>query len=1846
MSQSNSYTSTALANTSPLPSPSPSTTSAAQHREPLSPTYRRAPSGADEYVLPTTTFTADLNGGGGNSNNDNAYTYNRGRGGQRGEHQALSHEHEYGYGHSQNTGVLIAAPSKAAAGPVSPGPDVDKNNSNVHYQPKSRQQPTMISSAAGSSSIGNEASRDLAGDAVDDDVDRDEDEHEDEESRDKFYSNINGGGESEGYRRNQQHFEMAQSTGAFGRDSFYRTFGSSLRHNTNNMPELGSDLDKDLGSMPKDGDRPQHQSQLQSQSESQSRIRRSGAGRNGFDAANLITSNGNATGKIPLAASQFVEPAAAAITSTGSYSGTSGGTAYTHPSQADNAYNGRYHQPRHQLYSQSHATRAQRPQRPQHQPQQQHGQHSIYHSSNSGHSHRYNPPRQPPRHPQLPQHPRAASSLASYNTASSSPTTPLLPPFSPATSSSSLSSSSSSAAARLARRTSRTLPPTAPPRISSLMPPPRSSTTTTNTNHQPPLSTSGTATAPIVTTPGHSVLPGAAAPPTASSSRSYPYSHSHSQPQPHPDPVSTVPRARSTPPSANAIIAEPPTHAQFAASFLDPLNRKTAIPDTDTDTDTEAALAFGVGIGAGGSGSGSGPGTGRDPGSHPQPPPTHSRASSLDTSADSPYNLNRWSSSTTSSRLSTWDYHHYQQQQARQQKSTAASARRMSVDSIGLLSQHPESIQERLPPSHASPRKLSKRRPSQGTSASPRARARAGSASTTGSVVGGGAIASTRGDPSPPPLPPPPPSAPPPNLPPIISLPPLDTNPESSFRLASPRAMGRASPGLNTPNSVFASQRGNVEPQDYSWSNISDPMRTASPATRANTALLPPAPVTRDRDVASERRGHSRSRSAAKAGSGDSTKTKDRSSNKPSQKAMLSKALSKANTAVQLDNAQNFGAARDAYLEACELLQQVLARTNGVEDRNKLEAIRQTYRSRIEELDPIVIPFNSHGDKALPARPDSFDYHGVQMELAGVDMQSDTTTMIIRSHRDESPDSQGLSQAMRRPSDTTYSDFSTGVDANREPRQSLSRSPMRRNFEGSTLTIPRPSGDNFLPAPLSPRRPLSPARAPSPEVVVRHDFSLASDRERLTTPSEFRSHRRNLSHESASWLDPIDESGGSTASSVHSRSSSRIVRKHIRQASGNTEAEFDAALDAAVEAAYDEGYEPMELSSMAYDETDEDTVATSMRRVELAKELVRQTERETAIEIARERERQRQMSLDQQSQTYGGGFFDANNSDEEEERMLEEMTRGYAMEDFTLGQQSRYQSGLPRQSDSSGLTSRTWHSSMGSNPPTGATTLSAVSEVTPSGNLRKPPSPPMPPPTQSLPQPPIHRPSSTAGVRKRRLSGQNAKQLKIETSTLGLPTSIPPAPITTSSTPIIQSLPNSSYIAQQRQALSAVSTRPGPFSMRAPSSPIRGISPADAAGPASPPGGQNDEAPAGSPSSGRPGMHKNFSSSSLRSLKSRQISVSHIDDADPFPMTPLSQQVSNTSVTRLPMMPALPTPIVTTFGDKLAGGIGGLHLFDSDFHTPGIQSPSPAHHYQQQNPDVPLPLEPCPSEPMFRPFWLMRALYQTLAHPRGGYVSTRLFVPQEAWKVKGVKLRNIEDKISQCDLLTAALLKLARVDSTDADAMLDEMQSFENILETVQNTLSRRLGTEVGTQGMITLKDEKEAEAPPVPRNNSISGKAGAFSWRRLRSKGSAVNLASTYGVKINTGSGSANGVHGIPEGDVISPGGSMPSLPMVAHPSSRPAKRDVTSVKFDGPNAHYMGSLARLFDAAQTVDQIARQVDDPGLRHADKTQVGLELCTRHAAEFFGFYICRFVLTDLGMLLDKFVKRGSEWVLL
>ncbi|KKY26521.1 putative mit domain-containing protein [Diplodia seriata] len=282
------------------------------------------------------------------------------------------------------------------------------------------------------------------------------------------------------------------------------------------------------------------------------------------------------------------------------------------------------------------------------------------------------------------------------------------------------------------------------------------------------------------------------------------------------------------------------------------------------------------------------------------------------------------------------------------------------------------------------------------------------------------------------------------------------------------------------------------------------------------------------------------------------------------------------------------------------------------------------------------------------------------------------------------------------------------------------------------------------------------------------------------------------------------------------------------------------------------------------------------------------------------------------------------------------------------------------------------------------------------------------------------------------------------------------------------------------------------------------------------------------------------------------MSVSSPDGSDVSVGTPLSTTFTTFSQ-RKPSNPQIAqTPGIPTFTlDGMTLPTGGMHLFEADIHSPySPGSPNPLAI------NAPIPLEPCPESYLLRPFWLMRCFYQTLAHPRGGYLSTKLFVPRDIWNVKGVKIKSVEEKISNIDLLTAALLKLGRVDTLDADATLEEMQALELVLDQVQSNLVKKLGSEVGTGG------------------------------------------------------------------------------------------REVPDIEFVGPNANYMGSLTRLFDAVQVLDQIARQVEDPGLKHSSPTHVGLELSTRHAAEFFGFYICRFVLSDIAMMLDKFIKRGSEWVLI
>ncbi|KAK7533231.1 uncharacterized protein J3D65DRAFT_75587 [Phyllosticta citribraziliensis] len=982
------------------------------------------------------------------------------------------------------------------------------------------------------------------------------------------------------------------------------------------------------------------------------------------------------------------------------------------------------------------------------------------------------------------------------------------------------------------------------------------------------------------------------------------------------------------------------------------------------------------------------------------------------------------------------------------------------------------------------------------------------------------------------------------------------------------------------------------------------------------------------------------------------------------KKTMLSRALQKANTAVLLDNAQNFEGAMEAYADACKLLSQVMRRSTGEEDRKKLEAIRMTYTNRIQELKQLDPAWRENGEKALPSRPMSNESlaeaqhmidHSVEHDQDPAVIETATVTRIVNDKSADKPSrEQNFSKRPARESiiSSAIRDVENSIPPSDSPRFHLQPPPGKTGQARLKGNLESPMDRSFMPPPLSPRRPATP-NGPNDEFDQYSAPGSARSRSNSQGNSQSNSqqHQRGMSNESISWLDTIDESGGSScSSSVRSMRAGTRTKGHVRDGSGVTEVEFDAALDAAVDAAYDDEYE------------DPDAMSPYRKNLERAKERVREAEREMAIEEAKQRAKDRMME-NRRSHMREGSFEGSMDDDdaEDEERMLEEMTRDYLLDDFDFGLQTK--SALPRQSDSSTFSGSTWHSSMSSARNTAGTSLSTVTENDASSSQKTAvassqqglPSVSEADGKSKTPSGPWHAASdSQSSVRSRRLSAQNAKQLKIET---GIPEDVK-GPLTQPSqakSVDAPALPKTANPAASGPTLPASTFKQPTASasqpnLQAPTVGSTAVSPAETMPSISLAPSLNPiPTDASTPELGsRKAPHPLKKNKSSISLRNRQVSVSSPDGSDGSVGTPLSttfsnfhRKTSNPQITATPSIPNFNLDGIPT---------GGMHLFEADIHSaysPGSPNPMAV--------NAPIPLEPCPDAYLLRPFWLMRCFYQTLVHPRGGYLSTKLFIPRDIWNVKGVKIKAIEEKISNCDYLTAALAKLNRIDQNDADGVLEEMQNLELVFDQVQSVLIKKLGSDVGTNGVNNMFKDANTVGVMSPDGSTASelpSKLGSSSrylssWKKLRSKNSGANLSNNFSSsssRVGSISGAGAGI----EKDSLT----MSTLPMTSLPSIRFAARRelpggaVPGADFSGPNANYMSAVARLCDAVQVLDQIARQVEDPGLKHSSPTHVGLELSTRHAAEFFGFYVCRFVLNDVALMLDKFIKRGSEWVLM
>ncbi|KAI9717956.1 MAG: hypothetical protein M1828_007048 [Chrysothrix sp. TS-e1954] len=969
------------------------------------------------------------------------------------------------------------------------------------------------------------------------------------------------------------------------------------------------------------------------------------------------------------------------------------------------------------------------------------------------------------------------------------------------------------------------------------------------------------------------------------------------------------------------------------------------------------------------------------------------------------------------------------------------------------------------------------------------------------------------------------------------------------------------------------------------------------------------------------------------------------------KKALLSEALQRANDAVQLDNDADYYRAVVAYNEACNLLNDVVQRSSSADDQRKLTAIRTTYMTRVQELQPLAGRKSRSSSQNTGSRPGTSE---ARKQKSGIQQLDGTSDAGNRTRAATSRNASGAATTLRflgseNPtiSNAKASEITSGLHGNAWARSALTEQPPSLQ-----------SGPQNLPPPLSPRR----SPAPQSQWPPSDGEEVSSEPWRESGIVDKRPRPRDSD---GSWFNAGGEELASLHLSNHHSVSSLagLRRRDLRNNQGDTEAEFDAALDAAVEAAYNDGYEPYDDKYMNEGKIHD--------------------EREARIRAEKNAAATSRLHQEALHQTQGGSDDGSVVDSDEEERLLDQVTRGFPDEAQSA---SRQQPSQPRQSDSSGFSNRTYGSSVASSLTTAGTSLSTVDEVlsVPLPNAKPETAKQLPPLPQSSNRPPIpHSPPiiqrpkdaiegsrdapqsawmQSPEMRQRRMS-ETGKKLKIETAVLpsqaGLDKdlqkdqSMEPLSkvqsansVSSAKTAPTGRTDDSRLSPLELTAVSAKSTSPsGALQLSSPyPSPFVGSFPPDIMSSSVPLSStmSNDSKFVESPASdtlispvyptGR-GLKQSGSTSNLNRLVSEEM--------DPSPATPMSFSFSSTMSPQL-QQDEFERRVGEPNNREDTVPASKIKLFDNEMHFRGY--------------DCPRPLEACPESVLLRPFWLMRCFYQTLSNPKGGYLSTRLFVPHDVWKVKAPKLKAIEDKIATCDYLTAALLKLSTVDPLDADAIHDEMMGFEQLLDETQATLSKKLGSDVGTHNASALFKDAVPGAPPNASEStstqagtegksastgSQSGKHGSKSWqsswrKKLRNKSSNNPVASNY-TTLKEGSERTM---------------TMSSLPMqpLEVARSRPIKREISGnnmavPKIDGPNANYASSVAKLCDAAQVLDQIARQAEDPGLKLSSPAHVGLELSARHSAEFFGFYICRFILQDLMMLMDKFMKRATEWIL-
>ncbi|KAH9946835.1 hypothetical protein B0H21DRAFT_384921 [Amylocystis lapponica] len=264
--------------------------------------------------------------------------------------------------------------------------------------------------------------------------------------------------------------------------------------------------------------------------------------------------------------------------------------------------------------------------------------------------------------------------------------------------------------------------------------------------------------------------------------------------------------------------------------------------------------------------------------------------------------------------------------------------------------------------------------------------------------------------------------------------------------------------------------------------------------------------------------------------------------------------------------------------------------------------------------------------------------------------------------------------------------------------------------------------------------------------------------------------------------------------------------------------------------------------------------------------------------------------------------------------------------------------------------------------------------------------------------------------------------------------------------------------------------------------------------------------------------------------------------------------------------------------------------------TPLVPPPPIPYHNIPSAPLSPLP-PVAPPDPLRKPYHMMTLLRQTMTSKTGGYITRRLHVPQEVWSQGGAKLTNIAEKIRVVEVLCSAL---------------EEITSWS----------AEYFGAGNVSSGMVM-------------GINSIGRQEGeAWSAKLEEFSGVCDSVVGNFGKKLGVGEGFA-----------------MKKTSGVGSWGNRLTRQfdKITNGKnLDSPAA-YVHCLSKLFVHVQILDEHTKALSSQPVAPlyagfpVDVRQA-LEFKLRHASEFFAKVVLTFVIRDLALLLDKYVKRCEKWL--